>query len=190
MIKQAIIVEGRYDKNTLSQIVDAPIFETNGFGIFKDKKRLAMLRKIARERGVIIFTDSDGAGFMIRNFLKSALPKEQVLHAYIPDIYGKERRKAEASKEGKLGVEGMTREVILRALEQAGAEEMAPPTDPLTKSDLFLCGLTGSGSKERRKALMEELGMPEHMGSNAFLDALNLLMGREEFLNRYGEEHG
>ena len=190
MIKQAIIVEGRYDKNTLSQIIDAPIFETNGFGIFKDKKRLAMLRKIARDRGVIIFTDSDGAGFVIRNFLKSALPKDRVLHAYIPDIYGKERRKAEPSKEGKLGVEGMTRDVILRALEQAGAEEVAAPTEPITKSDLFLCGLTGPGSKERRKALMEELGLPEHLGSNAFLDALNLLMGREEFLHRYGEEHG
>ncbi len=190
MIKQAIIVEGRYDKNTLSQIVDAPIFETNGFGIFKDKKRLAMLRKIAMERGVIIFTDSDGAGFMIRNFLKSALPKDRVLHAYIPDIYGKERRKETASKEGKLGVEGMTPEVILKALEQAGAEEVSVPADPITKSDLFLCGLSGAGSKEKRGALMEELGFPEHMGSNAFLDALNLMMTREEFLNRYGEKHG
>lgn len=190
MIKQAIIVEGRYDKNTLSQIVDAPIFETNGFGIFKDTKRLAMLRKIAMERGVIIFTDSDGAGFVIRNFLKGALPKDRVLHAYIPDIYGKERRKVAASKEGKLGVEGMTREVILKALEQAGAEEMPVIGEPITKSDLFLCGLTGPGSKEKRKTLMEELSLPEHMGSNAFLDALNLLMTREEFLNRYGEKHG
>jgi ribonuclease M5 len=190
MIKQAIIVEGRYDKNTLSQIVDAPIFETNGFGIFKDKKRLAMLRKIAYERGVIIFTDSDGAGFVIRNFLKGALPKDKVLHAYIPDVYGKERRKAEASKEGKLGVEGMSRQVILKALEQAGAEEMIPPSDPITKSDLFLMGYSGPGSSEKRKALMKELGMPEHIGSNAFLDALNLLMGREEFMRQYGEKHG
>lgn len=190
MIKQAIIVEGRYDKNTLSQIVDAPIFETSGFGIFKDQKRLEMLRRIAAERGVIIFTDSDGAGFVIRNYLKGALPKGRVLHAYIPDVYGKERRKATASKEGKLGVEGMTREVILKALEQAGAEEFSKPADPITKSDLFLCGLSGPGSKERRRALMEELRFPEHMGSNAFLDALNLLMGRDEFLNRYGEKHG
>ena len=127
---------------------------------------------------------------MIRNFLKGALPKDRVLHAYIPDIYGKERRKAEASKEGKLGVEGMTREVILKALEQAGAEELSTPTEPITKSDLFLCGLSGPGSKEKRKALMKALTLPEHLGSNAFVDALNLLMGREEFLNRYGEKHG
>ena len=190
MIKQAIVVEGRYDKNTLSQIIDAPIFETNGFAIFKDKKRLQMLRKIANERGVIIFTDSDGAGFVIRNFLKGALPKGKVLHAYIPDIYGKEKRKQEASKEGKLGVEGMTREVILQALKNAGAEELTAPTDPITKTDLFCAGLSGPGSSAKKQALMQNLGLPEHLGSNAFLDALNLLMTREEFLRQYGEEHG
>ncbi len=190
MIKQAIIVEGRYDKNTLSQIVDAPIYETNGFGIFKDRKRLAMLRRIAQERGVIIFTDSDGAGFVIRNFLKGALPKDKVLHAYIPDVYGKERRKAEASKEGKLGVEGMTKEILLEALEKAGAQELQPMGEPITKTDLFLCGLSGPGSKEKRMRLMEELELPEHLGSNAFLDTLNLLMQRDEFLQRYGEKDG
>lgn len=190
MIKQAIIVEGRYDKNTLSQIIDAPIFETNGFGIFKDSKRLEMLRQVARERGVIIFTDSDGAGFVIRNYLKSVLPREQVLHAYIPDVYGKERRKAQASKEGKLGVEGMTRETLLQALHQAGAEEVQPSSDPITKADLFLAGLSGPGSKEKRKELMIHLKLPEHLGSNGFLDVLNLLMTREEFLQQYGEKHG
>jgi ribonuclease M5 len=190
MIKQAIIVEGRYDKNTLSQIVDAPIFETKGFGIFKDKKRLAMLRKIAEERGVIIFTDSDGAGFVIRNYLKGVLPKDKVLHAYIPDIYGKERRKEQASKEGKLGVEGMTREVILQALRQAGAEEEQSPRKPISKADLFLTGFSGLGSKEKRKELMEALKLPEHLSSNGFLDVLNLLMTREEFLERYGEKYG
>lgn len=189
MIKQAIIVEGRYDKNTLSQIVDAPIFETNGFAIFHDKKRLQMLRKIANERGVIIFTDSDGAGFVIRNFLKGALPKDKVLHAYIPDIYGKERRKETASKEGKLGVEGMTREIILQALYNAGAQELSAPTDPITKTDLFCTGLSGAGSKDKRANLMKKLGLPEHLGSNAFLDALNLLMTREEFLRQYGEKY-
>ncbi len=189
MIKQAIVVEGRYDKNTLSQIVDAPIFETNGFGIFKDKKRLELLRRIAAQRGVIIFTDSDGAGFVIRNFLKGALPKEQVLHAYIPDIYGKERRKAVASKEGKLGVEGMTREVILEALRKAGAEDLQRAGEPITKTDLYLAGLSGPNSSVNRKKLLEELGFPEHLTSNALLDALNLLMSREEFQRRYGEEH-
>ena len=186
MIKQAIIVEGRYDKNTLSQIIDAPIFETGGFQIFKDSKRLAMLRRVAEERGVIIFTDSDGAGFVIRNFLKGALPKDKVLHAYIPDVYGKERRKAEASKEGKLGVEGMTKEILLQALAQAGAEECAEPADPITKADLFLAGLSGPGSGEKRKELMTRLQLPEHLGSNGFLDALNLLMSREEFIQQYG----
>ena len=189
MIKQAIVVEGRYDKNTLSQIVDAPIFETNGFGIFKDKKRMTLLRRIAAQRGVIIFTDSDGAGFVIRNYLKGALPKEQVLHAYIPDIYGKERRKAVASKEGKLGVEGMTREVILEALRKAGAEEVQQIGEPISKADLYLAGLSGPNSSEKRKKLLEELGFPEHMSGNALLDALNLLMCREEFLRQYGEEH-
>ncbi len=190
MIKQAIVVEGRYDKNTLSQIVDAPIFETNGFGIFKDKKRMALLRSVAAQRGVIVFTDSDGAGFVIRNYLKSALPKEQVLHAYIPDIYGKERRKAVASKEGKLGVEGMTREVILEALRKAGAEEVQETGETISKADLYFAGLNGPNSSEKRKKLLDELGFPEHLTSNSLLDALNLLMSREEFLRRYGEEHG
>ena len=188
-IREAIVVEGRYDKNTLSQIVDAPIFETNGFGIFKDKKRMTLLRRIAAQRGVIIFTDSDGAGFVIRNYLKGALPKEQVLHAYIPDIYGKERRKAVASKEGKLGVEGMTREVILEALRKAGAEEVQQIGEPISKADLYFAGLSGPNSSEKRKKLLEELGFPEHMSGNALLDALNLLMCREEFLRQYGEEH-
>ena len=120
-IKQAIVVEGRYDKNTLSQIVDAPIIETNGFGIMKDKANLAFLRRVAENRGLIVFTDSDGAGFVIRNFLKSAIDPAYLLHAYIPDIYGKEKRKSAPGKEGKLGVEGMTRQVILDALRRCGA---------------------------------------------------------------------
>ena len=120
-IQQAIVVEGRYDKNTLSQIVDAPIFQTNGFGILKDKQQLELLRRVAKTRGLIVFTDSDGAGFVIRNFLKSAITPEHLLHAYIPDIAGKEKRKAAPGKEGKLGVEGMTPEVILDCLRRAGA---------------------------------------------------------------------
>ena len=120
-IKEAILVEGRYDKNTLSQIVDAPILETAGFGIFKDKKQMALLRQVAEKRGLIVFTDSDGAGFVIRNHVKSAIPGKYLKHAYIPDIQGKEKRKAAPGKEGKLGVEGLSREIILEALRRIGA---------------------------------------------------------------------
>lgn len=191
-LRQAIVVEGRYDKNTLSQLVDAPIFETNGFGVMKDRELLDFLRRVAQTRGLIILTDSDGAGFVIRNFLKGALPKDKVLHAYIPDIYGKERRKTHAGKEGKLGVEGMTPEILLAALRNAGAqtEQTDAPTERITKTDLFLAGLSGgAGSAEKRARLQKELRLPAHLGANAFLDALNLLMSREEFLLRYGEHH-
>ena len=119
-IREAIIVEGRYDKNTLAQIVDAPILETSGFGIFHDSQRLALLRRLAETRGIIVLTDSDGAGFVIRNYLRGAIDPAQVKHAYIPDVAGKERRKRTASKEGKLGVEGMRPEVLLEALRCAG----------------------------------------------------------------------
>ena len=191
-LRQAIVVEGRYDKNTLSQLVDAPIFETNGFGVMKDRELLDFLRRVAQTRGLIILTDSDGAGFVIRNFLKGALPKDKVLHAYIPDIYGKERRKTHAGKEGKLGVEGMTPEILLSALRNAGAqtEQTDAPTERITKTDLFLAGLSGgAGSAEKRTRLQKELRLPAHLGANAFLDALNLLISREEFMIRYGEHH-
>lgn len=191
-LKQAIVVEGRYDKNTLSQLVDAPIFETNGFGVMKNKTMLSFLRRVAEKRGLIILTDSDGAGFVIRNYLKGALPRDKVLHAYIPDLYGKERRKAQPGKEGKLGVEGMTPEILLRALRAAGAEpEPASETgERITKTDLFLAGLSGArDSGEKRKKLQASLGLPEHLGSNGFLDAVNLMMTREEFLEKYGVNH-
>ena len=188
-LRQAIVVEGRYDKNTLAQIVDAPIFETGGFGVMHNKELLAFLRRVAEKRGLIILTDSDGAGFVIRNYLKGALPKEHVLHAYIPDVCGKERRKAQPGKEGKLGVEGMRPEVLLAALKNAGAEpeDTPQPTPKITKTDLFLAGLSGGKeSAEKRRQLQHRLLLPEHLGSNAFLDALNLLMTREEFLKQYG----
>ncbi len=187
-LKQAVVVEGRYDKNALAQLIDAPIFETKGFGVMKDRQMLDFLRTVARKRGLIILTDSDGAGFVIRNFLKGALPKDRVLHAYIPDVPGKERRKSHPGREGKLGVEGMPPEVLLNAMKSAGAqtEETAVPTCKITKTDLFLAGLSGGrDSAERRRTLMLSLGLPEHLGSNAFLDALNLLMTREEFLEQY-----
>ena len=183
-IKEAILVEGRYDKNTLSQIVDAPILETAGFGIFKDKKQLALLRQVAEKRGLIVFTDSDGAGFVIRNHVKSAIPAKFLKHAYIPDIAGKERRKREAGKEGKLGVEGMTREIILESLRRAGATidgEDTPVQQSITKQDMMELGLSGgAGSSEKRAALLKKLDLPEHMSANALLQALNLLYSLEE----------
>lgn len=191
-IRQAIVVEGKYDKNTLRQIVDTAVFTTDGFGGMTDKTFLEFLRNVAKERGLIILTDSDGAGFVIRNHLKSALPKEGVLHAYIPDIYGKEKRKTTAGKEGKLGVEGMEREVLLQALRNAGAsfEEEASvlPKEPLTKTDLYDLGLTGKpDSSQKRQDLLKKLRFPEHMSANAMLEALNILYGREEFLAYYEE---
>lgn len=192
-LEQAIVVEGRYDKNTLSQLVDAPIFETRGFGIMKDQKLLDFLRRVAKQRGLIILTDSDGAGFVIRNYLKSALPGDRVLHAYIPDVQGKEKRKLHPGKEGKLGVEGMDPETLYTALRNAGAvwTEQKAKRDPITKTDLFLAGLSGGkDSAARRKALQKELLLPEHLGANAFLEALNLMLTREEFMKRYGENYG
>ncbi len=183
-IREAIVVEGRYDKNTLSQVVDAPIFETNGFGIRKDKARMDLLRRVAEQRGLIVFTDSDGAGFVIRNFLKGAIPAKYLKHAYIPDIPGKERRKSAPGKEGKLGVEGMTPEILLACLKRAGATilgEDTPTEQPITKQDLFDLGLSGgANASEKRKKLMKKLALPEHLSPNGLLQALSLLYTREE----------
>ena len=186
-IRQAIVVEGKYDQNALLQLVDATIFQTRGFGVMHDKALLELLRKAARTTGLIIFTDSDGAGFVIRNFLKGALPKEGVLHAYIPDIPGKEKRKRAPGQEGLLGVEGMTKEILLSALENAGAdlggEAAKKPGDTITKFDLYTAGLSGKpDSASKRAAFLEKLRFPAHMSANALLDALNLLYTREEFL--------
>ena len=183
-IKEAIVVEGRYDKNTLSQIVDAPIFETNGFGIFQDKAQMALLRKVAELRGLIVFTDADGAGFVIRNHIKSAIPGKFLKHAYTPDILGKERRKATAGKEGKLGVEGMRPQIILEALRAAGATidgEEVLESSCITKQDLMDLGLSGGpNSAEKRLVLLKKLNLPQHMSANALLQALNLLYNLEE----------
>ena len=181
-IKEAIVVEGRYDKNTLSQIIDAPILETAGFGIFKNKEQMALLRKAAQLRGLIVFTDADGAGFVIRSHIKSAIPGQYLKHAYTPDIFGKERRKREAGREGKLGVEGMKREVILESLRRAGAtfEDGSAQSRHITKADLMDLGLYGPGSAGRRAALIRQLGFPEKMSTNAFLQAVDLLYSAEE----------
>ena len=189
-IREAIVVEGRYDKNTLAQIVDAPILETSGFGIFKDKKQMELLRRVAEKRGLIVFTDADGAGFVIRNHIKSAIPGKFLKHAYTPDLMGKERRKAAPGKEGKLGVEGMPPEVILEALRRAGAtiegESVSEPHQ-ITKQDLVELGLSGGvNSGEKRLKLLKKLGLPERMSANAMLQALNLLYAKEELIQMIG----
>ena len=197
-IIEAIVVEGRYDKNTLSQIVDAPILETSGFGIMKDKQQLKLLRKVAQSRGLIIFTDSDGAGFVIRNFLKGAIDAKYLRHAYIPDIPGKERRKSAPGKEGKLGVEGMNPQVILDALRKAGAtvlgeNQTCVAGNNITKQDMVELGLSGgTNSSLLRKALLKKLDLPEHMSANALLQAVNLLYTLDELreiLSQLGENH-
>lgn len=196
-IKEAIVVEGRYDKNTLSQIVDAPIFETGGFRIFKDKEQMALLRRVAQTRGLIVFTDADGAGFLIRNHLKSAIDGRYLKHAYTPDIMGKERRKAAPGREGKLGVEGMPRDIILDALMRAGAtvgEEGQHAPAPVTKQDMMALGLSGGpDSSRKRQCLLKKLGLPEHMSANAMLQALSLLYdleGLEAVLKDMEQENG
>ena len=188
-IQEAIVVEGRYDKNTLSQVVDTVILETGGFGVFRNQELVALLRRLAEERGLIVLTDSDGAGFLIRGHLKSALPPDKVKHAYIPDVPGKERRKRAPGKEGKLGVEGMSPAVLEEALRRAGAtflEEPAGggvPKAAITKADLYLLGLTGApDSARRRSALLRHLDLPEHLSTNALLPVLNALYDRAAFL--------
>ncbi len=193
-IKEAIVVEGRYDKNTLSQIVDAPILETSGFGIFKNKEQMALLRKVAEVRGLIVFTDSDGAGFVIRNHIKSVIPGKYLKHAYTPDILGKERRKAAPGKEGKLGVEGMKRDVIIESLRRAGAtfegEDSQAGKSEITKADLMDLGLYGPGSNDCRAALIKKLGFPEKMSTNAFLQAVNLLYSVDGLRQMLETENG
>ena len=185
-VKEVIVVEGRYDKNTLSQVVDAVILETAGFGIFNDAAKRRLLKTMAEQCGLIVLTDSDGAGFLIRNHIRGCVDPKLVKHAYIPDIYGKERRKAKTSKEGKLGVEGMRPEVLLDALERAGATFDDSPVDArperITKADLYARGLSGGeGSAEKRRQLLKRLDLPERMSADAMLDVLNALMDREAF---------
>lgn len=186
-VKEVIVVEGRYDKNALSQVVDAVIIETSGFGIFNNAQEQKLLRTMAGARGLIVLTDSDGAGFVIRNFIRSCVDPRFLKHAYIPDVYGKERRKASPSKEGKLGVEGMRPQVLLDALIRAGAtidgEESAPPMARITKADMYSKDLTGrEGSAARRAELIRRLDLPEHMTADALLDVLNAVMTRDEFM--------
>ena len=182
-IREVIVVEGRYDKNTLLQAVDAVVVETGGFAVFNDREKTAYLRRLAQTRGLILLTDPDGAGFVIRSHLKGVIPPEKLKQAYVPDVYGKERRKRKGGKEGKLGVEGMKPEILLDALHRAGAtidEESTVKGKSITKADLYDLGLIGPDSVEKRKALCKRLELPEHLSANALVEVLNLLMSREE----------
>lgn len=185
-IHEAVIVEGRYDKIKLSNIIDAFILETDGFSIFKDKKKLTFIKKLALERGIVVLTDSDHAGFMIRNHISSAVPKSRIKNVYIPDVFGKEKRKAAPSKEGKIGVEGMSTEVILNVFEKAGVTASKVTCDnPVTTADFFELGLTGSAnSKEKRKELCAELDLPEFLSVSSLISCINNMMSKEEFTEK------
>jgi len=192
-IKEVIVVEGRYDKNTVSQVVSGTIIETAGFGILNNKEKLGLLRMLADKRGIIVLTDSDYAGFLIRGKLMGFLGDANVKHAYIPDIKGCEKRKSSPSKEGKLGVEGMSAGIILNALRQAGAtftgESPNSNKNDITKSDMFLCGLSGKeGSLQNRRKLLTQLNLPQRLTANGLLSVLNILYTREEFYQLTGNK--
>lgn len=184
-LTEAVIVEGKYDKIKLSNILDAFIIETHGFAIFKDKSKLSFIKKLAKERGIIILTDSDHAGFMIRNYISSGVPKEQIKNVYIPDVFGKEKRKDTPSKEGKLGVEGMTKEVILASLEKAGVSSTSSVCDnPITTVDFYDLGLTGgANSKAKREAVCKALDLPEFLSTSSLISCINNFMTKEEFFD-------
>lgn len=189
-IKQAIIVEGKYDKITLSTLVDAVIIPTNGFSIYKDEEKKALIRSLAEKTGIIILTDSDSAGFKIRSHLRNIVKKGEIINVYIPDIFGKERRKAHPSKQGKLGVEGMSHKVLLEAFQKAGvfADETVPKNNPITKADLMDLSLIGcDNAAEKRAALQKSLGLPELLSANMLIEIINVMYTREEFLDMIKE---
>ena len=188
-VKEVVVVEGRYDKNALRQVVDAVVIETSGFGIFNDRQKQKLLRRMAETRGLVVLTDPDGAGFVIRNFIKSCVPPERLKQAYVPDIYGKEKRKAAPSREGKLGVEGMRAETLLEALRRAGATfecaQSPENAQMISKTDLYRLGLSGRERSARMRAeLIRELDLPEHLSADALLDVINATMSKEELLRR------
>lgn len=190
-IDRPIIVEGKYDIIKLSGIVDTLIIKTDGFGIFKDKEKQQLLRRLAKEKGIIVLTDSDSAGFLIRKFLKSSIPEDRITHVYIPDVYGKEKRKTQAGKEGKLGVEGISEAVLLEAFRKAGV--ICNETDEeerrlITNIDLYEAGLMGKdNSKEKRVKLMKALALPERLSTSSLLKILNTFVTYEEFTEKLKE---
>lgn len=185
-IDKVIIVEGKYDKIKLSEIVDATIIITNGFSIFTDKEKQKLIRMLAKKTGIIVLTDSDVAGFRIRRFLNSIVPNEMIYHAYIPDVYGKERRKEKPSKEGKLGVEGIKADVIREIFENAEKQQHTEVknTRKITKMDFYDDGLTGSEeSTQKRQKLISYFGLPEHLTTNSLIDILNKITDYDEYKN-------
>lgn len=183
-IKEAVIVEGKYDKIKLATILDAPIVTTDGFRIFKDKEKQKFIRNLAEKRGILILTDSDSAGLMIRSFLGGSIKKEYIKHAYIPELFGKEKRKTEASKEGLLGVEGVSKEIIIKSLEKAGvlAQDSQVVNDPITKIDLYDDGFFGKDNcAEKRKILLRKVSLPSNLSTNALVQMLNVFMTRDEY---------
>lgn len=187
-ISEVIIVEGRYDKNTLSQVVDAVIIETGGFNVFNNREKQQLLRTLAEKRGLIVMTDPDGAGLVIRNFIKGCVDPKLVKHAYMPEVFGKERRKSKPSKEGKLGVEGMDAETIMTALRRAGATidgAEGKCSGGISIADMYAKGLTGrADSAARRSELLSQMRLPRKMTAQTMLPVLNALMSREEFMAR------
>ncbi len=184
-LKEAVIVEGKYDAIRLANVVDALILTTEGFGIFKDREKQALLRRLAKTRGIIVLTDSDSAGFLIRSFLRSAVPEGSVKHVYIPDVFGKEKRKAAPGAEGKLGVEGIAEEVLLASFRKCGvtAEEGAAPRELITNLDLYEAGLSGrENSREKRRLLLQKLALPERLSTGNLVKVLNCFVSKEEFL--------
>lgn len=184
-IKEAIVVEGKYDKIKLSSILDAVIIVTDGFRIYKDKEKLALIRHYAQTTGIILLTDSDSAGFRIRNFIKGSVRNGRVYNVYSPDVYGKESRKVKPSAEGKLGVEGISPELLLDAFKKAGiqASDAPPNPDPVTQPDLFELGLSGcAGSSERRCTLQRKLGLPELLSAKSLVEVLNTMMTKTELI--------
>ena len=184
-LKEAVIVEGKYDKIRLESVIDAPIIVTDGFGIFKNREKMNYIRRLARSRGIIILTDSDSAGFLIRSHITGCIKDGNIKNVYIPDVFGKEKRKDKPSKEGKLGVEGIDGEVILSALKKAGigADITNEPTKKITKADLYELGLNGTdGSKQKREAVLKKLELPSRMSQNAMLEALNIFYSYDELV--------
>lgn len=192
-IKEAIIVEGTYDQIKLSGFIDGIIIKTNGFSIFNDKKKLETIRTLAEKTGIVILTDSDTAGFKIRNYIKQSIPEEMVKHAYVPDIRGKEKRKNRASKEGLLGVEGINESVIIKALKDSGCEingisEQKEKSREITKTDLYLLGLSGGeDSSKKRIQLCSELGIPAKISSNMLTAVLNRLFDYEQLYEYFND---
>lgn len=187
-VYEVIVVEGKYDKNTLSQVVDAVIIETNGFGVFNNREKQQLLRKLAEKRGLIVMTDPDGAGLVIRNFVKSCVDPKLLKHAYIPEVFGRERRKSKESREGKLGVEGMSADVIMQALRRCGATidgEATTASGGITMADMYAKQLAGKpDSAAKRASFLASMDLPQKMTAQALLPVLNALMSREEFLSR------